>query len=127
APSLQRRLCRFTHFGLLSLNRAVAGSGLREMARSRERSFCCGGGGGRAWIEETIGTRINQVRTGEALETGAGVVGTACPYCLQMFEDGIKGVGAEEKIKSLDLAELVDRAIQGEKAEVGKAAEAPLK
>ena len=94
-----------------TLARAIGGSGFREMARSRQTSFCCGGGGGRAWMEETIGTRINQVRTRDALSTGASVVGTACPLCLQMFEDGIKGIDAGEQLKAMDLAELVDRAL----------------
>ena len=94
--------------------RAVGGGQIREMARARERSFCCGGGGGRAWMEESIGTRINHVRSREASSTGAGVVGTACPFCLQMFEDGIKAIDVGESLKALDLAELVDQALQME-------------
>ena len=109
-----------------SVAQAIAGGGFREMVRSRERSFCCGGGGGRAWMEETIGTRINQVRTQEALSTGASTVGTACPFCLQMFEDGIKGIDAGERIKALDLAELVDRAVQRTEATPAQVAKVPL-
>jgi len=109
-----------------SVARAVGSSHLLEMARSRERSFCCGGGGGRAWMEESIGTRINQVRTREALATGASVVGTACPFCLQMFEDGIKALDATEKIKALDLAELVERALQQTESPRGQPVEMPL-
>lgn len=107
-----------------ALASAVGGAGFREMGRSRGESFCCGGGGGRAWIEETIGTRINQERARETLQTGASVLATACPFCLQMFEDGIKGIAAEEQLTAMDLAELVDRALQtsgNQPTEVAKA------
>src|SRR6266851_23566 len=67
-------------------------NGVTEMRRNRNKSFCCGGGGGRAWMEETIGKRINQTRVNEALETGAEVLAAACPFCITMFDDGIKGV-----------------------------------
>jgi Fe-S oxidoreductase len=83
---------------------------LTEMDRNREKGFCCGGGGGRMWMEET-GTRINHIRTEEAIKTGAEIVATACPFCLQMFEDGIKAKGAEESIKAMDIAELISNAI----------------
>ncbi len=109
-----------------SVAQAAGGSDIREMVRSRERSFCCGGGGGRAWMEETIGTRINQMRTREALSTGASIVGTACPFCLQMFEDGIKGIDAGERIRVLDLAELVGQALQTTEATPRQVTEVPL-
>jgi Fe-S oxidoreductase len=86
---------------------------LTEMDRNREKGFCCGGGGGRMWMEET-GTRINHVRTEEAIKAGAQIVATACPFCLQMFEDGIKAKGAEESIKAMDVAELINLAISSE-------------
>ncbi|MBI4296591.1 MAG: 4Fe-4S dicluster domain-containing protein [Chloroflexi bacterium] len=79
-----------------------------EMARRRQRGFCCGAGGGRMWMEETIGKRINQTRLEQALETKAGVIATACPYCIQMFEDAIKTKGLEDSVKARDLAELVE-------------------
>lgn len=84
---------------------------LVEMERHRSKSFCCGAGGGHMWMEET-GTRINEVRTGHALETKSEIVATACPYCLQMFEDGIKAKEATEYFKAMDIAELVADAIQ---------------
>jgi Fe-S oxidoreductase len=70
----------------------INSSGITEMRRHRTKGFCCGGGGGRAWMEEKIGKRINQVRVNEALETHAEVLAAACPFCITMFEDGIKGL-----------------------------------
>ncbi len=75
-------------------------NGVTEMRRNRNKSFCCGGGGGRAWMEEKIGKRVNQTRVNEALETGAEVLAAACPFCITMFDDGVKGVEAEEKLRS---------------------------
>ncbi len=86
---------------------ALPGVDLVEMGRNRNRSFCCGGGGGRMFMEETRGTRINQARVQEAIDTGATTLCAACPFCMTMFEDGIKGVGAEETFAVKDLAELV--------------------
>ncbi len=78
-----------------------------EMERNRDNSFCCGGGGGHMWLEEQSGRRINELRTEQAMETGAQTVVTACSFCLQMFDDGIKAKAAEEKLKVMDIAELV--------------------
>jgi Fe-S oxidoreductase len=86
--------------------------GVTEMRRNRNKSFCCGGGGGRAWMEETIGKRVNQTRVNEALDTGAEVLAAACPFCITMFDDGIKGVEAEEKMQIEDIAEIVVQAIE---------------
>ncbi len=81
---------------------------LVEMERSLERSFCCGAGGGHMWLEEQKkGERINVMRTEQALKTKAGVIATACPLCLQMFEDGLRSKGAEETVKTRDIAELL--------------------
>ncbi|MBV9231290.1 MAG: (Fe-S)-binding protein, partial [Chloroflexi bacterium] len=85
--------------------------GVTEMRRHRNKSFCCGGGGGRVWMEEKIGKRVNQTRINEALETQAEVLAAACPFCITMFEDGVKGVEAEDKMKIEDIAEIVARAI----------------
>ncbi len=87
-------------------------NGVTEMARNRNKSFCCGGGGGRAWMEERIGKRINQTRVNEALNTSAEVLAAACPFCITMFDDGVKGVGAEEKLQIEDISEIVARAIE---------------
>jgi Fe-S oxidoreductase/nitrate reductase gamma subunit len=91
--------------------RAIPGLRLVEMERSGVRSFCCGAGGGRMWMEEKIGTRINQIRTEQAVQTKAESVGTACPYCLTMLGDGIKEKGLEESMTSFDLSELVEKAM----------------
>ncbi len=91
--------------------RAIPGLRLVEMERSGVRSFCCGAGGGRMWMEEKIGTRINQMRTEQAVQTKAESVGTACPYCLTMLGDGIKEKGLEESMTSFDLSELVEKAM----------------
>jgi Fe-S oxidoreductase len=78
-----------------------------EMERSKERGFCCGGGGGRLWLEERIGQRMSEMRIDQALETQAQIIATACPYCLQMFDDAIKAKAAEEILRVNDIAELV--------------------
>jgi len=85
---------------------------LVEMKRNMEYGFCCGAGGGHLWLEEQrVGQRINEMRTEQALSTEAGVIATACPYCLQMFEDGIQTKGAGESVKAMDIAELVLKAM----------------
>ncbi len=84
---------------------------LVEMSRNKDRSFCCGAGGGHLWLEEQKkGERINVMRTEQAMETKAKTIATACPYCLQMFEDGIRSKAAEETLKTRDIAELVAEA-----------------
>ena len=87
-------------------------NGVTEMRRHRNKSFCCGGGGGRVWMEEKIGKRVNQTRINEALQTEAEVVAAACPFCITMFEDGVKGVEAEDKLKVEDISEIIVRAIE---------------
>jgi Fe-S oxidoreductase/nitrate reductase gamma subunit len=86
----------------------VPGVSLVEMAQNRERSFCCGAGGGHMWLEEQkTGERINVMRTVQAIAIGAQIVATACPYCLQMFQDGIKTRGAGETLKAMDISEIL--------------------
>jgi Fe-S oxidoreductase/nitrate reductase gamma subunit len=94
------------------INQSIPGLRLVEMERHRDRSFCCGAGGGRMWMEEHIGTRINQARTDQAIQTGAALVGTACPYCLTMLADGIKEKGKEESMAAFDLIELVSQSME---------------
>ena len=91
--------------------KAIPGIKLKEMARNRQKSFCCGAGGGRMWLEEKEGTRINVNRTEQALELNPDVIGIACPFCMTMLGDGVKAKDAEEKVKVLDIVELVEKAL----------------
>ena len=90
---------------------AVPGVELREMERSGRNTFCCGAGGGRMWMEETRGTRINAERTRQALETGADTVATGCPFCMTMLKDGLAdaghGAGTDAPVSSADIAEIL--------------------
>jgi Fe-S oxidoreductase len=90
----------------------INADGVQEMARSRNRSFCCGGGGGRVWMEEKVGKRINNTRVQEALDTGAEAMAAACPFCITMFEDGIKAVEASDRFGVEDIAEILARALE---------------
>src|SRR3989454_1258488 len=86
---------------------------VREMERSRTETFCCGAGGGRMWLEETLGQRINQNRVDEAARTlgGKGTVATRSPFCLTMIKDGIGESGGAEQMEAKDIAELVAQSI----------------
>ncbi len=104
------------HNGIYDAPRAIAkaipGLHLREMEKCRDRGFCCGAGGGHMWMEESRGRRINHIRTEQFRETGADTVGVSCPFCLQMFEEGIQSddsapTGAQAK----DLLELLDESL----------------
>ena len=89
---------------------SVPGLRVLEMERNREQGFCCGAGGGRMWLEEKIGTRINQNRVEEASRTlgeEGGVVAVGCPFCLTMLRDGVNELGKEEKLRVVDVAEIV--------------------
>jgi Fe-S oxidoreductase len=88
------------------------GAHLREMPRHSRISFCCGAGGGRMWMEETLGRRINAERTAEALKTGAETIAVACPFCLTMLDDGVKDAGAE-RVVVRDIAEIVTARLPG--------------
>ncbi len=94
-----------------SVLKAVPGMKLAEMERSRDRSFCCGAGGARMWMEEDIGERINNMRTDQALATGADRIAVGCPFCLTMMSDGLKARGKEEAAAALDVAEIVWKAM----------------
>jgi Fe-S oxidoreductase len=84
---------------------------LVEMEQNKKRGFCCGGGGGRMWLEESIGQRISENRIDQVIATKAQLVATACPYCLQMFDDAIKAKQAEETLKVKDIAELIAESV----------------
>ncbi|HUH67199.1 MAG TPA: heterodisulfide reductase-related iron-sulfur binding cluster [Syntrophales bacterium] len=90
---------------------AIPGMKFSEMERKLDRSFCCGAGGGRMWMEEHEGERINNMRTDQAIGVNATSIAVACPFCLTMLTDGIKAREKEEKMVSLDVAEIVWRAM----------------
>ncbi|THB75965.1 MAG: 4Fe-4S dicluster domain-containing protein [Desulfobulbaceae bacterium] len=90
-----------------------AGGSIAEMAKNRENAFCCSAGGGRIMAEEKLGERMNVARVDMAAQTGAPVLVSNCPFCLTMFEDGVKGAGVEESLVPRDIAEiLVERITQ---------------
>ena len=89
----------------------AVGLNLNEMSHTKEKSFCCGAGGGRMWLEEHEGERINVMRTDEAIATKSDLVSTACPFCLTMVVDGIAMREAGENIKALDISEILEKAI----------------
>ncbi len=90
----------------------IPGVELREMKRARDRGFCCGAGGGRMFMEEKEGKRVNIERTEEALATGANVIASACPFCMTMMTDGVKEKEQQENVAVKDVAELVWEAMQ---------------
>ncbi len=94
-----------------SIASAIPGVELVEMERSRERGFCCGAGGGHMWIEESRGQRVNHVRTDQFLETKADTVGVSCPFCLQMFEEGIGAKELQNEKQARDLLEILDESL----------------
>ncbi len=87
----------------------VCASAPIEMKDHRESSFCCGAGGGRMWMEEKLGTRINRHRLDQALVTKAEIISSNCPYCLTMLTDAVKDRNMEEKVQVLDVMEMLDR------------------
>lgn len=81
-----------------------------EMKNNHDQSMCCGAGGGRMWMEERIGKRVNIARTEQALETQAGIIASSCPFCMTMMTDGVKEKEMQDKVKVMDIAELLDQA-----------------
>jgi Fe-S oxidoreductase len=96
----------------------LPGAELTEMERSEERSFCCGAGGARMWMEENIGQRINDNRTAEAVATGADRIAVACPFCRVMLSDGLTSAQsqgqAREEVEVVDVAQLLLEAVSRE-------------
>jgi len=80
---------------------------LVEMRLNRSKGFCCGGGGGRVWMEENEGRRVNQLRVEQAMEVNPDILASACPFCLTMFEDGVKAKEVGDRIKTRDIAEIL--------------------
>ncbi|MGD2000178.1 MAG: heterodisulfide reductase-related iron-sulfur binding cluster [Desulfobacterales bacterium] len=87
--------------------RAVPGTQLTETARNRDSGFCCGGGGGRMWLHENIGQNINVVRAEEMAKSDVDLIGTACPYCLVMLDDGVKSLELGKTPKVADIIDIV--------------------
>jgi len=85
------------------------------MENSGRQTFCCGAGGGRMWMEENRGTRVNAARTLQVLDTGASTVATACPFCMVMIRDGLndagRGTGTADEVTAQDISELLAAAI----------------
>lgn len=86
-----------------------------EMEQNRERSFCCGGGGGMSFIEEPRDKRVNQERARQILSTGADLVAVGCPFCLTMLEDGVNAQKGERDVKVMDVAEILWQAVDEKK------------
>ena len=93
----------------------ASGCDIEEMPRNKERSFCCGGGGGRMWMEEKIGTRINLNRVDEVIDTGVAEVAVACPFCRIMVGDGM--VARQSDVEVLDVAQILLRSVKASEAE----------
>ncbi len=89
----------------------ASGCAPMEMERNHDKSFCCGAGGGRMWLEELEGNRIHLERTKEALKTNPTTIAVSCPFCMTMFEDGVKDENVEDKVKVKDIAEIVYEAM----------------
>jgi len=87
------------------------------MDRTREGSFCCGAGGGRLWMHESRGERISSERTRQALAKEPSIIATSCPYCLMMFEDGLKDEKAQSSVRAMDVSELAMEALARKKKE----------
>jgi len=93
----------------------ASGVKLAEMPRHADRSFCCGAGGARMWMEEKIGKRVNLTRVDEALGTGAEKIATGCPFCRVMFSDGLTQRQSEQQgtgVEILDVSQLLLAAVQ---------------
>ncbi|OZM56746.1 hypothetical protein CIB95_11035 [Lottiidibacillus patelloidae] len=97
--------------------KAIPGVNVVEMERNREKGMCCGAGGGLMWTEETVGTRINVARTEQALEVAPTMIGSGCPYCLTMISDGTKAKEVEDKVQTLDIVEILEKSVIGDKTE----------
>lgn len=92
--------------------KSIPGIKFVDMDRSREKSLCCEGGGGRMWLEGTNpGTRLARIRVQEAIETGAEILATACPFCLLTLQEAVQHVGAQDKLRVMDIAEIAVQAI----------------
>lgn len=90
---------------------AIPGVELIEFPDNRQSSICCGGGGGRVWMETPTGERFSEIKVNQAIESGAEILAVACPYCMLMFDDAVLVTGKEDAIKVKDISELIMEAI----------------
>lgn len=90
----------------------IRGAELQEMKLRRHSGMCCGAGGGWMWMDEPKDRRVNYLRVQQALETDPDVIAVSCPYCMTMMEDGLKAKGMEERVKAMDVMELVARSLK---------------
>ena len=95
-----------------TLLKAIPGLEMVEMERNRENSLCCGGGGGRMWADFDEATHLAEIRVLEALDTGAEVLATACPFCLINFEDAVKVLDKEDALVVRDVSEILFEAMR---------------
>jgi Fe-S oxidoreductase/nitrate reductase gamma subunit len=105
----------------------LGGVEIVEAPRNGTTGMCCGAGGARMWMEETVGTKVNDARSEELIDTGANRIATACPFCYIMIDDGVKGAGKEEdEVKVADIAmHLVEAIENGERADTAAVHTAP--
>ncbi len=96
-----------------SVLRSIPGLELVEMENAQADALCCGGGGGRIWMETPIGERFSDLRVQEAAATGANVIATACPFCITCLEDSIKAMKIEG-LSVMDVAEIASSALPSE-------------
>ncbi|HSH70702.1 MAG TPA: (Fe-S)-binding protein, partial [Deferrisomatales bacterium] len=89
------------------LLRQVPGLELVEMSEAREESLCCGGGGGRLWMETPKGERFSDLRLGQGADAGARVVATSCPYCITMLEDSRLALKDSDALQIRDITEIL--------------------
>ena len=93
------------------LSSLSASGGVRELERNRSRSLCCGAGGGYAWMDDDPQKRINHTRVEQVKASGSDTVALGCPFCMQMFEDGLAARDPQKSVRAADLAELVAEAL----------------
>jgi Fe-S oxidoreductase len=91
--------------------KSIPGVQLVEAERNRENGMCCGAGGGRMWMEEHAGTRINVARTEQLLEADPTMIGSGCPYCLTMISDGTKAKEVDDRVQTLDIVEILEKSL----------------
>ena len=91
--------------------RAIPSLKILEFDNNKSKGVCCGAGGGRFWMEEKIGKRINHARLEDGLQKNPDTIGSACPFCLTMLSDGVKDKGLDDKVKNRDVSELLAESI----------------